>query len=416
MKLILTIFSLCIAPVIFSQSATKINIADSGKAEFKKQAAAENPDYSIAYRILKNQVKQYPNNAELLYFLAYAADRINSEEGSTMYQMKKDLTIEASEYLERVNKLQPVYKGEFVVLDPYSKLSSIWGSLAQSYLVRNLNDSATWAFTEGKKRGGFIEPMLHYNRQLLNSCSKNAILFSAGDNVTIPIWYLQTVENLRTDITVADVNLINTSWYCKYLKNDRKLDISFTDEEIDSVDFVSFEARYITLTNPKDSAEKFTWNLKPTYYNRYLLKGDRIMLNILKENLFERDVFFSSIPDSTWNLFLGDYITKEGLVHQLQIKGIDFDEAPDKVSSNFSIYSIEKIDAAEIKKSKDAILLLNNYRWAYYSAIAGLLSKNQKPKARVLKNEMELKFSLTKLPFAFDGAAGYFKKLFSEID
>ena len=259
MKLILSIYLSGFAAISFSQTSNQPQISDSGKVEFKKQTVAEKPDYSAAYRILKNQVRLHPNNAELHYFLGYTIDRMNAFDGSTMFEIKKEKTLEASEQFEMVNKLTPQYKGEYVVLDPYAKLSSIWGSLAQSYLHRKLKDSAVWAFNQGKSRGGFIEPILHYNRQMLNSCSKNAILISNGDNITIPAWYLQEVENFRTDITIVDANLINTSWYPKYLKKEKKLNISFTDNEIDSIDYVEFKTRYLTITNANDSIQKFTW-------------------------------------------------------------------------------------------------------------------------------------------------------------
>lgn len=415
MKLILSICLSCFAAIAISQTTDQPQISDSGKAEFKKQSATEKPDYSMAYRILKNQVKLHPNNAELHYFLGYAIDRMNAFAGNSMSEINKEKTVEASEHFEIVNKLSPKYKGEYVVLDPYAKLSSIWGSLAQSYLYRSMKDSAVWAFNQGKSRGGFTEPILHYNRQMLNSCSKNAILVSNGDNITIPSWYLQEVENFRTDVTIVDANLINTSWYPKYLKNEKHLNISFTDKEIDSIDYVEFITRYITITNPSDSTQKFTWQLKPTY-GSYILKGDRILLNILKQNLFERDIYFNANSDTSWNLFLSDYLQDEGLVNKISLKEIDLKAASETVSNNFSYYSIEKLAAAEINKSQDAIIILNNYRWAYYNNIARLLFYKQKAKARVLKNELEIKFPLAKLPYSFEGAGEYFKKLFSEID
>ena len=42
---------------------------------------------------------------------------------------------------------------------------------------------------------------------LLESCEKGAILFTWGDNDTFPVWYVQQVEQVRTDVEVHNVNL-----------------------------------------------------------------------------------------------------------------------------------------------------------------------------------------------------------------
>jgi len=52
-----------------------------------------------------------------------------------------------------------------------------------------------------------------YARLLLESVPANGVLYTAGDNDSFPLWYLQHVESVRTDVLVVTVPLLGAEWY-----------------------------------------------------------------------------------------------------------------------------------------------------------------------------------------------------------
>ena len=157
---------------------------------------------------------------------------------------------------------------------------------------------------------------------MLQTCKPNAILFTNGDNDTFPLWYLQEVEGIRKDVSVTNLSLLNTPWYVKQLQ-DQNQDNSFihmNENEIKNLDIKAWSPTIISIPAPKDSLNnsgKIEWKLNPTYFDVALRIQDLMVLRIIKDNNWNRPVYFAVTVSPTSMLNLEEYLTMEGLAYRL---------------------------------------------------------------------------------------------------
>jgi len=228
----------------------------------------------------------------------------------------------------------------------------------------------------------------------LDSCDKNAILFTIGDNDTFPLWYLQEVEGYRTDIKVINSSLIATDWYIDQMKRETynappipsqlthnqykhgTLDVAYhtelTEERWNIDSFMRWissasERTYIEVREGKFEKYYPTNKLslpvnKQTVLNNGIVKEkdsalivdhidfdvddlgltkNRIMmLDILANNKWERPIYFTggSNTDDEY-IWLKDYLQLDGLAFQL---------VPIKTPSEYGILGMGRIDADKL--------------------------------------------------------------------
>ena len=74
--------------------------------------------------------------------------------------------------------------------------------------------SENWDDHDRSNRYTAVEMAKNY----LNSVGPNGILVTHGDNDTFPLWYAQEVENVRTDVRIANTSLLGTDWHIDQMK------------------------------------------------------------------------------------------------------------------------------------------------------------------------------------------------------
>ena len=91
--------------------------------------------------------------------------------------------------------------------------------------------SENWDDHDRSNRYTAVEMAKNY----LNSVGPDGILVTHGDNDTFPLWYAQEVENVRTDVRIANTSLLGTDWHIdqmKYAMNESSpLDLSVSPKQ-----------------------------------------------------------------------------------------------------------------------------------------------------------------------------------------
>lgn len=204
----------------------------------------------------------------------------------------------------------------------------------------------------------------------LESCEPNAILFVNGDNDTFPLWYIQEVEGIRTDIRVVNYMLSSGPWYVHQLQrkiyDSEKIPLSLLPEQYnkgvnsyvpiypkvqgtyelkDVVDFIKSDDNSTKLGTQRGDKMNYipTRNFKLTLDSAYLVesgvvpaekaalipnelrwsiggsaiyKNDLMLLDLIATNNWERPIYFANPSSVKKVLGLDEYMHLEGFVYR----------------------------------------------------------------------------------------------------
>lgn len=216
----------------------------------------------------------------------------------------------------------------------------------------------------------------------LNHCDPNAVIYTIGDNDTFPLWYMQEVEGVRTDVRVVNYMLSSGDWYVHQMANKLyeadplPLTISHEQYQLGSndlvpyfdrniqgytelkevIDFIAseniatkatyrdnqklnfFPTKKVKLTVdsaacvdngivPKELAHLIVKEIEWEISTNTLRKNDLAFLDFMANNNWERPVYFSN-PRVVKDVFNAtEYMHLDGIVYKfMPIKAIRADK------------------------------------------------------------------------------------------
>ena len=323
---------------------------------------------------------------------------LNFKYGYSIYPERTDITSEMREVRERdyFFLCSFAFFGTLVAAGIGTAMSAV-----AEYLKARTSESAAWMaalpvglvalipllgnYASATRAGEFAAR--DFARDLLESVEPYGIIVTAGDNDTFPLWYAQEVEGIRTDVTVANMSLMNTEWHLKQLVRRQAGDFDPAGSiELwksgadapgaplgDSAATRSAAARpwakpagtVLALTQSQvdslpeyarapEAALKFG-NVEVSFNKEQILdRKDLATIFLIRDNLGKRPIYFSwsagSFPDQT--LGLTPYLVTQGFVRKLY---------PGPVTPKGSVVMSAGMGWMDIERTRS--LLWNAYRW-----------------------------------------------------
>lgn len=289
----------------------------------------------------------------------------------------------------------------------------------------------------------------------LESCEKNGILLTFGDNDTYPLWYTQEVEGARPDLRVINYSLLGTDWYINQLRyklnESAPADVIFTAEQIQGSKrnvipvyplpgwdqnkyydlektlrevVASDEERNQVAMQSGDNAnvlpaKKFTIPVDVDYVKKnmkfnpgdsilseikidiqrnYLQKNDLAVLALIAANKWRRPIYFTSTQELR-ALGLEKYVRLEGLSYRLvpiENTGVETDIAYKNVMEKFRYGSANKPGVYFDEENRRHI---NSIRLTHATLAKALVAYNKKDSARKVLQKYDQSVLESNVPY-----------------
>ncbi|HJU45416.1 MAG TPA: DUF2723 domain-containing protein [Chitinophagaceae bacterium] len=302
-------------------------------------------------------------------------------------------------------------------------------------------------------------------KDYMESCEKDGILITFGDNDTYPLWYTQEVEGVRPDLRVINYSLLGTDWYINELRykvnESSPVDVIFTaeqiqgnkrnvipvyglpgydqntyydlekilrevvssDDERNQVGMQSGEmanvmpvrklsipvdADYVKRTMKLNPGDSVVSEIRIDISQNYLQKNDLAILALLAANKWKRPIYFTSTQELK-SMGLDKYVRMEGLSYRFvpveNKGGVADDVAYKNVMENFAYGNANKANTYFDEENRRHI---NSIRIAHATLAKALVAAGKKDSARKVLHKYDQNVLESNVPYGMTSNRGNF--------
>jgi len=274
-----------------------------------------------------------------------------------------------------------------------------------------------------------------YAHNMLSSVAEDGVIFTNGDNDTYPLWYLQEVEGVRTDVRVVNLSLLNTGWYIRQLRDHA----TYESEPLPiSTSYDNIEKSYLRIVRngwtPKkvtlpvqtsalrdelapylpdtenDTAaieSPMTWKVKGRPFGkdrRMLQVADLAVYNMIRTNArnkWKRPIYFAVTVARSGQLDLQNYFQLEGQAYR--VLPIKHKQRLGRVIPGLTEERMESFQFTNLADSsayfnQNARRMVDGYRLHFSHAADRLARKDHKEAGRTLLNNFTAKVPFSVIP------------------
>ncbi len=314
---------------------------------------------------------------------------------------------------------------------------------------------------EGHDRSGKYSAS-DFAKRYLDSCEPNAILFTNGDNDTFPLWYVQEVENYRTDVRVVNYMLSSGDWYVdqmgRKVYNSDKLPLSIDQEYYktkanyvpvferykgeadikDAIDFIKNDSKQteVALTDgtwidylptkslrlvvdkeaalesgtvPTEDADKIADTISWKISQGGLYRNDLMLLDLIATNNWKRPIYFANPSSHSKVLNVDKYCHQEGVVYRFKpvlassyyprFGGVDTDKSYEILMSDTIRWG--RLNEDDVVVDRESDRNAGMARQSYIRLAQGLMDEKKYDSAIIVLDKVIELFPNEKFPFDY---------------